>query len=79
MNSPSQKEEPISLTGDVSNVQNGIITVDVKFGDATKTIMCTPSGKMRKNSIMIIRGDLVEIEVSPYSLERGRVVRRLKR
>ncbi len=34
------------------------------------------SGKMRKNSIKIILGDAVVVEMSPYDLSKGRIVRR---
>ncbi len=35
-------------------------------------------GKLRKNDIKIIAGDLVEIEMSPYDMTRGRVTYRKK-
>jgi translation initiation factor IF-1 len=35
-------------------------------------------GKLRKNDIKIIAGDLVEIEMSPYDMTRGRVIYRKK-
>jgi translation initiation factor IF-1 len=35
-------------------------------------------GKMRKNDIKIIAGDLVEVEMSPYDMTRGRVIYRKK-
>jgi len=35
-------------------------------------------GKMRKNDIKIIQGDSVEVEMSPYDLNRGRVIYRSK-
>jgi translation initiation factor IF-1 len=35
-------------------------------------------GKMRKHDIKIIQGDRVEIEMSPYDLNRGRVIYRSK-
>ncbi len=34
------------------------------------------SGKMRQNHIMIVLGDKVLLEVSPYDLTRGRITRR---
>jgi translation initiation factor IF-1 len=37
------------------------------------------SGKMRKYNIRILLGDMVKVEVSPYDLERGRIVYRFKR
>ena len=34
------------------------------------------AGKMRKNFIRIIPGDLVKVEISPYDLSRGRIIYR---
>ena len=36
------------------------------------------SGKMRKFFIRILPGDKVRVELSPYDLNRGRIVYRLK-
>jgi translation initiation factor IF-1 len=36
------------------------------------------SGRMRKNSIKILLGDKVTIEMSPYDMEKGRIVYRHK-
>ena len=33
-------------------------------------------GRLRKNNIRIECGDVVEIQLSPYSLEKGRIVYR---
>lgn len=35
------------------------------------------SGKIRKNNIQIILDDVVEIEMSPYDLNLGRIIYRL--
>lgn len=37
-------------------------------------ILATLSGKMRKHYIRIVPGDLVKVELSPYDLNRGRIV-----
>jgi translation initiation factor IF-1 len=34
------------------------------------------SGKMRRNNIRILLGDRVKVELSPYDLERGRIIYR---
>ncbi|NMC51636.1 translation initiation factor IF-1 [Candidatus Kuenenbacteria bacterium] len=34
------------------------------------------SGKMRMNNIMLLTGDRVKVEVSPYDLAKGRIVYR---
>jgi len=36
------------------------------------------SGKMRINSIRLIPGDRVEVEISPYDLSKGRITFRAK-
>ena len=36
------------------------------------------SGKMRKNYIRILPGDKVRVELSPYDLNRGRIIYRYK-
>jgi translation initiation factor IF-1 len=42
------------------------------------TVVAKVSGKMRINSIRVIVGDKVKIEVSPYDLSQGRIVYRSK-
>ena len=36
------------------------------------------AGKMRRFRIRVLEGDRVKVEVSPYDLERGRIVYRHK-
>lgn len=36
------------------------------------------SGRMRKNYIRILEGDLVTVEISPYDLHRGRITYRFR-
>ena len=45
--------------------------------DSGHEILCHPSGKMRMHMINILPGDKVTVEMSPYDLERGRIVRRI--
>jgi translation initiation factor IF-1 len=45
--------------------------------DNEVVVMCRPSGKMRVNRINLVHGDKVLIQVSPYDLTKGRIVRRL--
>ena len=37
------------------------------------------SGRMRSNSIKIILGDAVRVEMSPYDMKRGRITYRYKK
>lgn len=41
-------------------------------------VLAYVSGKMKMNSIKIVEGDKVRVEVSPYDLSRGRIVFRSK-
>lgn len=42
-------------------------------------IKCCLSGKMRIKNIMVLEGDVVDVEVSEYDLSNGRIVYRLKK
>ncbi len=46
--------------------------------ESEQIILVYVSGKMRLNQITVMKGDKVEVELSPYDLTRGRIVRRLK-
>jgi translation initiation factor IF-1 len=41
-------------------------------------LLATVAGKMRKYRIRILAGDKVTVEVSPYDLNRGRIIFRHK-
>ncbi len=43
-----------------------------------KLVICHPSGKIRTNRIKIANGDRVKVEFSPYSIDKGRIVERMK-
>ncbi|WP_338954821.1 translation initiation factor IF-1 [Spiroplasma endosymbiont of Polydrusus cervinus] len=42
------------------------------------TILAHVSGKIRMNYIRILPGDTIVVEMSPYDLERGRIIFRHK-
>jgi len=48
----------------------------VKLADG-KVILCHLSGKMRINYIRIMPGDRVRVEMTPYDLNKGRIVYRV--
>lgn len=58
----------------------GVVTLAKKGGrfdvtvDGGHIVNCTLSGKIRKNTIKIVLGDVVDIEISPYDLSNGRIV-----
>ena len=70
------KQGLIELAGEVvQELGNGMFKV---FLDTSGTeIICTISGKIRKNYIRIMSGDKVKVELSPYDLTKGRISRRL--
>ena len=46
--------------------------------DTGHTIVAYTAGKMKKNRIKTLAGDRVTVEMSPYDLEKGRLVFRHK-
>jgi len=70
------KEELITFQGEVVEVlPNAMFRIRLENG---AMILGHTSGKMRKNRIRVIIADKVEVEMTPYDLSKGRVVRRLK-
>jgi translation initiation factor IF-1 len=68
------KDDVLKLEGQVTDVlPNATFRVKLETGNL---VLGHISGKMRQNDIKILLGDLVEIEMSPYDLSKGRIVRR---
>lgn len=68
------KEDTLKLDGKVIDVlPNATFKVKINNGNM---ILGYISGKMRQHDIRILLGDTVEIEMSPYDLTKGRIVRR---
>ncbi|MBI4582301.1 MAG: translation initiation factor IF-1 [Planctomycetes bacterium] len=55
---------------------NAQFIVEADAGGTKHEILAHISGRMRKNFIRIVPGDIVTVEVSPYDLTRGRIVYR---
>ena len=70
--------DKIEFEGVVIDFSKDLFKVEVTSGTSKHVVTCKPSGKMRINSIKIVPGDKVHIEVSPYDLTRGRIVYRVK-
>jgi len=65
------KEEPIELTGKVTQVLPGtMFRVALANGHE---VLGHISGKMRKHFIRISIGDEVQVEMSPYDLNKARI------
>ncbi|MBR1537402.1 MAG: translation initiation factor IF-1 [Treponema sp.] len=67
------KEEAIEVEGIVKEaLPNTQFRVELKNGG--HVVLAHLSGKMRKHYIKIVPGDSVKVELSPYDLNRGRIV-----
>lgn len=71
------KEDFIQAEGIVVEALPNIM-FRVEVAGQPDLLLCTLSGKMRKNFIKVLPGDRVIFEMSPYDLSRGRITRRLK-
>lgn len=70
------KEEAIEVEGKVKEaLANTQFRVELPNGHQ---VIAHVAGRMRKNFIRIIPGDIVKVELSPYDLTKGRIVYRGK-
>lgn len=68
------KEDFIKIEGVVTEVlPNATFRVKLNTGNQ---ILGYISGRMRQHEIRILLGDQIEMELSPYDLSKGRIVRR---
>jgi len=71
----ADKEEKVEFEGlVVEALRNRMFRVKLDNGHETLGYM---AGRMKRYRIRIMLGDRVKIEVSPYDLDRGRIVYRL--
>ena len=70
------KDDVIEIDGVVKEaLPNATFRVELENGHV---ILCHIAGKMRMNYIRILPGDKVRIELTPYSLDKGRIIYRYK-
>jgi translation initiation factor IF-1 len=70
------KEEAIQMEGTVTEtLPNTLFRVELENGH---NVIAHISGKMRKHYIRIMTGDAVTVELTPYDLEKGRIIYRAK-
>ncbi len=70
------KEEAIEVEGTVvESLPNAMFRVKL---DSEHIVLAHVSGKIRMHFIRILPGDRVKMELSPYDLNRGRIVFRVK-
>lgn len=66
------KEDLIEVEGVVAEVlPNCVFKVEMANGHM---VVAHISGKLRTNYIKIVKGDRVTMELSPYDLDRGRII-----
>ena len=77
MSSAEAAEEKLVLDGKiVEALPNTSFRVELENGH---TVLAYLSGKMRKFYIRVLLGDKVRVELSPYDLDRGRIIYRYKK
>ncbi|MBO4404724.1 MAG: translation initiation factor IF-1 [Treponema sp.] len=68
----ANKDEAIEVEGIVKEaLPNTMFRVELQN---KHVILAHLSGKMRKHYIRIVPGDSVKVELSPYDLNRGRII-----
>jgi translation initiation factor IF-1 len=73
---PKPKEDAIVLEGTVVEpLPNAMFRVELENGHK---VLAHSSGKMRMHRIRILPGDKVQVEITPYDLNRGRITYRYK-
>ena len=69
------KDEQMIVAGEVVECLPGTL-FRIKIGDLPHLVVAHLSGRMRKNKIRVLLGDRIEMEMSPYDLTKGRIVKR---
>src|SRR5690625_217620 len=70
------KEDQIEMEGEVvDTLLNTMFRVKLENGHIVTAHI---SGKMRKNYIRILTGDMVKVELTPYDLTKGRITYRAR-
>ena len=70
------KDDTILVEGTiVESLPNAYFRVELENGHK---VLAHSSGKMRMHRIRILPGDKVQVEITPYDLNRGRITYRYK-
>lgn len=70
------KDDVIVIDGKVIEaLPNAMFKVEL---DNSHVVLCHISGKMRMHYIKILPQDKVKVEITPYSLDKGRITHRYK-
>ncbi|UCC77180.1 MAG: translation initiation factor IF-1 [Anaerolineales bacterium] len=72
----TEKRQRLEVTGTVVEaLPNAMFRVELETG---QRVLAYLSGRMRRFYIRVLLGDRVKVELSPYDLEKGRIVYRYK-
>lgn len=66
------KEQGFAVEGKIVGQERNYFIVQCEHGD----VMATVGGPIVRRKLRLVIGDSVEVEVSPYDMNRGRIVRR---
>ena len=73
------KDQPMTVSGTIKEaLPNAMFQVEVEIGGRSHEVLAHISGKMRMYFVKILPGDIVNVEISPYDLSRGRIISRYK-
>lgn len=71
-----KKDDVIEVSGVIlESLPNAQFKVKLETG---QVVLAHISGKIRKNYIRVLLGDVVKVELSAYDLSRGRITYRVK-
>jgi len=68
-------DDRLEAEGIVIDANNGKFKVQI---NENYTVLCTLSGRIRTNSVRILLGDLVRVEIGQYDTSMGRIIFRIK-
>lgn len=66
------KDKPIEMVGVIIETINST-NFKVKLEGVDRVITAYTSGRMYKNTIVVLTGDRVTVEISRYDLTKGRI------
>lgn len=71
----AKEKDLIEFEGNITEVlPNQMFKVTL---DNDHLVTCYTGGKMRQFRIRLVQGDRVRVEMTPYDLNKGRIIRRL--
>jgi len=69
------ERDRMEMEGEVIDSCKGLFKVKI---NENQFVLCTLSGKIRQNSVKVLVGDTVKIEITPFDTTKGRITYRVK-